>query len=466
MSSVRYVRSFGLVGLLSVCMACEDATQPEADSDASAAIDSSENDDTTATTGKDGETATTGAGKASAADAGKAPSTPIGVLDESDAATTDQDGGTDPTTPEQDAGRASGSAPASGPAKKVSDIRIGSYYACRLLDSGDVECWGRTAVGVLGALAPANGNVPTSSPVKISGLPGKAISIATGDRHACAVISGGEVYCWGSDTYGELGDDLGMNTTEPRKVAGVSGAVSVTASGTNNTCVLLSTKKVLCWGGNSVGAVGTGEETQASVTSPQPVIGLDGVATLHLGGSSGGSGSYVTSVAMRTDGTVWAWGSNLQNRLGLTGTSPAQSSAVPAQVPGLSAVRAFGVGTSHACALLEDKTVTCAGANNNNLALGRPTGGQSAGWGAVPDLTNVSSLCVGDDFTCVVHDDGLASCWGNNLSKQLGTSDTTSSIKPVLVAGSGLKNAVSVSCGSAYACAVLSDGGQNCWGQL
>ena len=107
-----------------------------------------------------------------------------------------------------------------------------------------------------------------------------ATSISAGGNHTCAIVAGGTVDCWGSNSSGELGDGSTTDRIAPVPVSGLTGAVAVSA-GFSHTCALLSGGTVTCWGRNSEGQLGDGSATSSS--TPVAVVGLTGVSAISAG---------------------------------------------------------------------------------------------------------------------------------------------------------------------------------------
>lgn len=201
-------------------------------------------------------------------------------------------------------------------------------HTCALLGDGTVQCWGENDYGETGD---NNSNafeedVPTfvvnSSNVKLSGVS----HIGLGYAHSCAIVSG-NVWCWGDDKFGELGDG-NSNTTSyvPVQASGVSNAVAVVGGGDqfdwDHTCVLTSGGAVLCWGSNDNGQIGNNNPSTTPVTTPFTAISSGAVAIT--------TGERHTC-AMKSDSTVWCWGYNGYGQLG-DGTSTDRYT--PTQVSG------------------------------------------------------------------------------------------------------------------------------------
>ena len=141
----------------------------------------------------------------------------------------------------------------------ATQVSAGYFYTCALLSSGQVDCWGEGFVGG-----------ETDVPLEVQGL-GNVTYLGTGEFHACAVLSSGHVDCWGFNEFGQLGDGtVGKEVHPPVEVQGVSDATQTTA-GWGHTCALLSSDRIDCWGEDHYGQLGNGDETGSDV----PVEALD-----------------------------------------------------------------------------------------------------------------------------------------------------------------------------------------------
>jgi hypothetical protein len=151
----------------------------------------------------------------------------------------------------------------------ASNISMGHYHACALLDNGSVNCWGKGELGQLG-----NGTTSTSAvntPVYVSDI-STAISISAGYAHTCAILSGGTIKCWGGGAGGELGNGSTSNQSTPVSVSNVDNAVAI-SSGRSHTCALLSDRSIKCWGS---GSAGLGNGSNSSSSTPVFVNGFGG----------------------------------------------------------------------------------------------------------------------------------------------------------------------------------------------
>ncbi|MCM2329033.1 MAG: choice-of-anchor D domain-containing protein, partial [Lysobacter sp.] len=272
-----------------------------------------------------------------------------------------------------------------GMASGVTSVSVGDNHVCAVV-SGAAKCWGRNDYGQLGDGTQAD----RAAPVQVTGLTSGVLAIAAGREHSCAVVSGGSVRCWGRGYEGQLGAGAFSNSLTPVIVAGVS-AVSVTA-GAYHTCARTSSGGAKCWGSNTSGELGLGNRPTSFEASPLDVVGLaSGVTSLSAGGA------HTCAVA---GGAVKCWGWNVVGQLGTGNTTDA---IVPAAVSGLaSGASRVSAGQSHSCAVKTDGTVYCWGSNdygklgNGTAVAMSSTPVQVAIDPAAPGAPAINSIVPGD----------------------------------------------------------------------
>ena len=148
----------------------------------------------------------------------------------------------------------------------VKQISIGNVFTCALLVSGIVDCWGWNIVGELGNGTTSNDSNPT--PAIVTGLSGVIqISANADSNYACALLASGTVDCWGDLTIGEPGQGINLNASSFVPVVGLSGVTQISA-GDGGICALVLGGAVECWGAN----LGNGTTNDSSV--PVIVSGL------------------------------------------------------------------------------------------------------------------------------------------------------------------------------------------------
>ncbi len=193
----------------------------------------------------------------------------------------------------------------------LSSLALGARHGCFIARGGRVSCFGDDDSNQLGTFVASNagkpkpGPKPTSRLVAVKGIEGATV-LALGARHACAVVDGGSVRCWGSNAKGQLGDGTTTARTESVVVAGLAD-VTALALGAEYSCALVAGGGVKCWGDNAHNQLGDG--TTTAHPSPVDVSGLSGAKSI-----SAAHGAH-TCVTLN-DGEVRCWGTNHLGELG------------------------------------------------------------------------------------------------------------------------------------------------------
>jgi RHS repeat-associated protein len=240
----------------------------------------------------------------------------------------------------------------------------------------------------------------------------------------------------------------------PAQVQGLTNVTAI-ATGANHTLALKSDGTVWAWGNNTYGQLGNNSTTNSS--APVQVSGLTGVIAIAAGAGH--------SLAVKSDGTVWAWGSNAYGQLG-NGTTT--SSLTPVQTTGLSGIVAVAAGQSHSLALSGGGLVYAWGYGTDG-ELGNGSTAQSATPVTVSGLNGVTAISAGGSHSAAVKSDGTAWVWGANGSGQLGTSNSVASSVPVEIGG--VTGIAAVAAGGSHTIALSASGtywaaGNNTNGQL
>jgi alpha-tubulin suppressor-like RCC1 family protein len=313
------------------------------------------------------------------------------------------------------------------------EIESMSAQNCVLRSDGEVRCWGRNEDGAIGVPSPntcMSGDACVRTPTKVT-LPEVIVQLGLGDRHSCA-MSATKMYCWGSNSNGQFGDNSTNSATAPREIGLRAGATAV-RGGDFHTCSL-NAASVRCSGRNQFGEIGDMSTTQRDTPT---AAGLAGVV------SAIGAGFHHTCAIV--GGAVSCWGQNTSAQVDTTGNTPVTS---PRTVGVASATAVVG-GTAHTCALISDGSLRCWGANTNGqLGVGDTsphTGPQTLG------LTGVSQLVAGANHSCALAGTGVW-CWGEGYTNA-----------PAQINFGGAA-ASAVSAGSYHDCAIMTDGTVRCWG--
>jgi alpha-tubulin suppressor-like RCC1 family protein len=226
-----------------------------------------------------------------------------------------------------------------------------SMFSLALDASGSAWAWGPNDHGQLG-LGPdaiTGGSFP--QPTKIPKL-GNVIAIAAGYAHSLALSADGTVWAWGANDAGQLGDGTTTQRPSPVQLKSLGNVIAI-AAGSEHSLALLSDGTVRAWGRNAEGQLGDGTTTYR--TTPVPVKGLKGMAAILACGSGG-----LHSLALRADGTVWAWGFNDYGQLA-DGTTT--NRAKPVSSPLTTAI-GIAAGGWHTLVLTVNGTVVAAGRND------------------------------------------------------------------------------------------------------
>ena len=297
--------------------------------------------------------------------------------------------------------------------------------SCALKNDGTVSCWDYA------------GNVTAMS--SLAGV----IDIEANEYRGCAVLSGGSVKCWGSNSSGQLGDGTTDYSPNPVSVLNVSNANKIYVRN-YLSCAILTDKTVKCWG------VGYG-------SNPVVLSGYTDVVDLSFHSLDYG---FAHGCAVLGDGRVNCWGDVYYG----------YTNWVTGIIPGISNAVSIAVGIRNACASLADGSVKCWG-DNGDASLGDGTIVSTSNPITVPGLFNIKKVVKKSDdlTTCALSNNGDSYCWGSlSRSNSPSYGDLSLSYRTLAKPISGLTNVISAAVGegySGYTCAVLSDGTVRCWGE-
>jgi alpha-tubulin suppressor-like RCC1 family protein len=329
---------------------------------------------------------------------------------------------------------------------------------------GPVVAWGDNQAGQLGNGTSSGAGVesPTAGASSLS-----LVSIAAGGTSGVGLDASGDVWTWGYDSNGQLGNGTTVGSDTPFEVNSACTAnqlpmaTAVAAEGAS-TLALATSGTVYAWGYNNDGELGNATTSSTPTSCPVAVSSLTGVQAI--------AGGEYYGMALRADGTVWTWGLNNYGQLG-NGNTTAQDSPVEVTTSSapLANVIAIAAGGDHGLALESNGTVWAWGYNANG-ELGNGTTTNSDVAVQVSSLPSVVAISGGGFHSLALTGSGAVYAWGDNANGELGNNSTTNSDTPVLVSGiSG--QVVSVSGGYEDSLAMTSSGavwawGGNNWGQL
>ncbi|MEZ4265786.1 MAG: hypothetical protein R3F39_05355, partial [Myxococcota bacterium] len=274
-----------------------------------------------------------------------------------------------------------------------------------------------------------------------------AKAVTVGGGHACALLAGGTVRCWGGNDFGQLGDGTNASRDVAAPVVGLE-LVKVISAGAHHTCAAIADGTVRCWGRNDRGQLGDGTTEDSAL--PMVVSGLGFVKALSAGDSH--------TCAILGDGTMRCWGANDRGQLG-DGTF--EDSLMPVEVSGAAFVKDLACGNEHTCAVAADGLVACWGRGDSGQ-LGHGDSEDKNSWTEVEALQLVTNVAAGSAHSCARIGDGTVACWGANDEGQLGSGALGSVPLPVLAPG--VEHVSQIDAGGAHTCGRIGDGTVRCWG--
>jgi alpha-tubulin suppressor-like RCC1 family protein len=274
-----------------------------------------------------------------------------------------------------------------------------------------------------------------TNPVDPTSVPLKATQVSTGGAHSCAVVTNGDIWCWGTNSNKQLGNNtiaIGAagHSAIPVRVQGINQNARLVAAGGLRTCAVLLDNTAVCWG-DSNGGLGDGSTTDSFL--PVQVANVANVFALAAGDF------HACAIVGGPGGSARCWGSNEAGQLGNGGILPTTSGRTPELVVttsgagSLTGLVSLSAGMFHSCATSSDGTAYCWGRNNEgqlgNGALGPPDTNTNPFPNPVP--TQVSSTPRGEEISIMTgafhtctrvpsgRNEGSVRCWGKNSHGQL-----------------------------------------------
>lgn len=276
-----------------------------------------------------------------------------------------------------------------------------------------------------------------------------AQSLSAGRYHSLSLCPDSSVNAWGYNNYGTLGNNSGLTSYTAVSVYSLTSIYKISA-GTNFSLGLKKNGTIASWGRNNIGQLGNSTLIDASI--PVNVL-INNVSEISAGNNH--------ALALKTDGTVWAWGSNVNGELG-NGTTTNTTS--PVQVSSLNNVIAISAGKSKfSLALKNDGTVWAWGTSYAGiLGIGPVVQSYTRTPAQVHLLSNITAIATGEEFSLALKNDSTVWAWGVNTYGQLGNGTTTAANEPILI--NGLTSVVKIYAGYNYAYAVKKNGTVWVWG--
>lgn len=331
-----------------------------------------------------------------------------------------------------------------------------SSHACGVEQGGALWCWGKNVKGEVGD----GSTTMRQQPVRIA--PEKIWAVAyTADEsnptvqygRTCAIETNGVMWCWGNETWSNLGNGALGSSLVPVQVAGGKTWASA-ALGAYHTCAIDTAGRLYCWGGNSNGQAGVGNGA-SSFDSPQAVgTDTDWVQV---------KATQIDSCARKSDNSLYCWGGNSYGIHGRGNVSPV---TVPtATTPGM-AWKDFDFGLDHACGIRTDGTLWCWG-RNFNAQVGWPYESFSVSYSPmqVGSANDWDKVFLGWNTSCAIKTTGTLWCWGYGADGALGIGPVAYWKVHTPTQVGTANDWAAVGARWSDACGIRTNGDRYCWGK-
>lgn len=325
-------------------------------------------------------------------------------------------------------------------------VAAGREFALALTADGAVEAWGANAQGQLGDGTTRH----APRPCTVEGMEVRIRAVAAGDNHALALTEDGRVLSWGWNFHGALGSGSREDRRRPGPVIGLPGPAIAIAAAASHSLALLEDGAVMAWGGGWGSPLQIGDGASKTRDTPVNVVGLARIVAITAGEHN---------FALDKEGTAWGWGSNRQGQLG-DGTKTDRPTAV--RVEGLPHNPAAVVaGSSHSLALIDGKVWVWG--NNYNHQLGDGADGERTCPTPIEGLGGRIDAVAASGYTLALTEDGSVWGCGLNTDGQLGNGavELRVDLQPVRYIGGPVS---AVAAGSQQAVVLRRDGALVGWG--
>jgi hypothetical protein len=299
-------------------------------------------------------------------------------------------------------------------------VSAGGCHALAVRQDGTAWAWGSGFLGRLGD----NSASGKSSPVSVAGEFTDWCRVSAGSAHSLGIRQNGTLWAWGCNGNGRLGDNTIVSRSSPVSVVGGFTDWCQVSAGAGHNLAIRQNCTLWAWGYNGQGRLG--DDSVVNQSSPVSVVG--GFADwCH---ASAGSAH---SLAVRTNGTAWAWGVNLNGRLG-DGTTVNKSSPVSV-VGGFTDWCQVSAGNLHSLAVRTNGTAWAWGYNGQGRLGDNSITTRSSPVSIVGGFTDWCQVSSGDSHSLGIRQNGTLWAWGSGATGRLGDNTVTSKSSPVSVVG-------------------------------
>jgi alpha-tubulin suppressor-like RCC1 family protein len=289
-------------------------------------------------------------------------------------------------------------------------IAAGGFHACGVRKNGKLYCWGRDDNGQVGDAGP-DANV--SAPKRIGDFEDWT-SVGGGLGHTCGIRHGGKLYCWGRDNKGQVGD-AGDNTniSSPKRIGDFEDWARVDG-GNSHTCGVRENGKLYCWGDDTYGQLGT------------PTLALAPYRIGDFQDWSSVSAGADTTCGIRHGGKLYCWGDNAFGQVGIGEPEPGHPIPVPNRVGSFEDWATSSTGDSHNCGVRKNGKLYCWGYDGEGQVGDGFSDSFAYFPRRIGDFEDWAKISAGGSHSCGVRSNGKLYCWGDDTFGQIGDGGVSS----------------------------------------
>jgi len=320
-------------------------------------------------------------------------------------------------------------------------VSAGSDHSLALKADGTLWAWGSNASGQLGSVSGVNPVANQNAPLKI-GTERTWIAVAAGGASSYALKADGSLWAWGANASGQLGNGNTSRQNVPVPVQNPgSSRYRALSSGSDHVLALQADGSLWAWGANGSGQLGQLAVAGSALlvdNAPHPVpvqVLLAATPTDNDWSALAAGGAH--SLALKSDGSLWAWGDNASGQIGV---GSASGPVAPARIASGHVWAALAAGSLHSLALTRGGSLFAWGDNTSGqLGFGNAASQNSPLEITAPDgVDNLIGISAGAFHSLALKANGGFVAFGANVSGQFGNASFTGSLVPALVGSAGL----------------------------